>query len=142
MPIRVELIDEAVEDLLRYRETNIFPRLLAKLVRLEEVGKEAGLPLGRGLTGRRKIVVGDRNWRVIFTTNADETVATVWVIGDRGDAACYTEAQRRVESLSGERSQATSLAAAMFQLSQTTRAAKRTKRSRGGSGKREPREGD
>ncbi|HVA90873.1 MAG TPA: hypothetical protein VNL71_13640 [Chloroflexota bacterium] len=139
MPIRVELIDEAVEDLLRYRETNIFPRLLAKLVRLEEGGKEAGLSLGRGLTGWRKIVVGDRNWRVIFTMNADETAATVWVIGDHDDSACYTEAQHRVESLSGERSQAARLAAAMFQLSQTTRAAKRAKRSRGGPGKREPR---
>src|SRR5260370_22438200 len=95
MPVRVELTDEAVEDLAHYVETDVFPRLLAKLVRLEEVGKEAGQPLGRGLTGWRKIVVGDRDWRIIFTTNPDETVATVWVIGDREDAACYEEAQRR-----------------------------------------------
>src|SRR5260370_23284594 len=103
MPVRVELIDEAVGDLARYVETDVFPRLLAKLVRLEEVGEEAGQPLGRGLTGWRKIVVGDRDWRIIFTTNPDETAATVWGIGDRADAACYEEAQRRVGGLSQEK---------------------------------------
>ncbi len=128
MPLRVKLIDEAVEDLALYVETDVFPRLLAKLVRLEEVGKEAGQPLGRGLTGWRKIVVGDRDWRIIFTTSPDETVATVWVIGDREDAACYEEAQRRVDALTKEQPEAASLAAVMFQLSQAQRAAKRAKR--------------
>lgn len=89
MPVRVELIDEAVEDLIRYAETGNLPLFLKKLLRLEEVGKDVGLLLGRGLTGWRKIVVGDRNWRIIFTINLEETVATVWVIGDRDDAACY-----------------------------------------------------
>ena len=55
----------------------------AKLVRLEEVGKDAGQPLGGPMADRRKIVVGDRNRRIIFTMNEDETVARVWVIGDR-----------------------------------------------------------
>ncbi len=39
MPIRVELIDEAVEDLARYAETGNLPLFLKKLLRLEEVGK-------------------------------------------------------------------------------------------------------
>ncbi len=99
MPVRVELIDEAVEDLVRYAETGNLPLFLKKLIRLEEVGKDAGLPLGRGLSGWRKIIVGDRNWRIIFTTNPEETVATVWVIGDRDDAECYADAQRRVQAL-------------------------------------------
>lgn len=128
MPVRVELIDEAVADLARYVETDIFPRLLAKLVRLEEVGKDAGQPLGRGLTGWRKIVVGDRDWRIIFTISPDNSVATVWVIGDRADDACYEEAQRRVQSLAKAQPHAASLAAAMFQISQTRRAARRAKR--------------
>jgi mRNA interferase RelE/StbE len=127
MPLRVELIDEAVEDLVRYQRTDIFPRLLAKLVRLEEVGKEAGVPLGRSLVGWRKIVVGDRGWRIIFTMNTQETVATIWVIGDREDAECYEQAERRVQALAASQPQAASLAAVMFRLSQTRRATKRHK---------------
>ena len=56
MPVRVELIDEA-EDLGKYAATGNLPLFLKKLLRLEEVGKDAGLPLGRGLTGWRKIVI-------------------------------------------------------------------------------------
>ncbi len=114
MPVRVELTDDAVADLARYVETDVFPRLLAKLVRLEEVGKDAGQPLGRDLAGWRKIVVGDRNWRIIFTTDPDETVATVWVIGDRADDAVYAEAQSRVATLAKAQPHAASLAAACF----------------------------
>jgi len=128
MPVRVELTDDAVADLARYVETDVFPRLLAKLVRLEEVGKDAGQPLGRDLAGWRKIVVGDRNWRIIFTTDPDETVATVWVIGDRADDAVYAEAQSRVATLAKAQPHAASLAAVMFQLSEAQRSAKRTKR--------------
>jgi len=66
MAVRVELIDEAVADLERYAESGNLPLFLKKLIRLEEAGKDVGLPLGRGLTGWRKVVVGDRNWRIIF----------------------------------------------------------------------------
>ena len=47
MPVRVELIDDAVEDLARYAQTGNLLFFLKKLVRLEELGKDAGLPLGR-----------------------------------------------------------------------------------------------
>ncbi len=129
MPVRVELIDEAVADLARYVETDVFPRLLTKLIRLEEVGQDAGQPLGRGLTGWRKIVVGDRNWRIIFTMDPGQIVATVWVIGDRAaDDAVYEEAQRRVAALSHAHPEGASLAAVMFHLSQAQQAAKRARR--------------
>lgn len=128
MAVRVELIDEAVEDLVRYAETGHLTLFLKKLIRLEEVGNDAGLPLGRGLTGWRKIVVGDRNWRIIFTTDPQETVATVWVIGDRDDSVCYEDAQRRVRALGKAHPEAASLAAVMFQLTQMQRAARRKKR--------------
>jgi mRNA interferase RelE/StbE len=128
MPVRVELIDEAVEDLARYAETGNLPLFLKKLIRLEEVGKEVGLPLGGRLTGWRKIVVGDGNWRIIFTSNAEETVMTVCVIGDRDDAECYEVAQRRVQALGKAQPQASSLAAVMFQLGQMQKAARTTKR--------------
>jgi mRNA interferase RelE/StbE len=127
MPIRVELIDEAVADLIQYAAVGNLPLFLKKLIRLEEVGQDAGLPLGRGLTGWRKIVVGDRNWRIVFAVNREETVATVWVIGDRDDADCYEEAERRVRDLGATQPHAASLAAVMFQLTQQRRATKRRK---------------
>lgn len=73
MPVRVELTDDAVNDLRdRYRDGTL-PVCLAKLVRLEDVGEAAGVPLGGELTGFRKIVVGDRTWRVIFRMNPGRT---------------------------------------------------------------------
>jgi mRNA interferase RelE/StbE len=130
MPVRVELIDEAVEDLARYAQSGNLPLFLKKLIRLEEVGEDAGVPLGRGLTGWRKIVVGDRNWRIIFTVNPEKTVATVWVVGDREDAECYDVAQRRVDALGSGRPEAASLAAVMFELSQSRREGRRKGRRR------------
>jgi mRNA interferase RelE/StbE len=118
MPVRVELVEEAVGDLGRYAASGNLERFLAKLVRLEDAGKEAGLPLGAGLTTWRKIVVGDRNWRIIFQMNRDETVATVWVIGDRDDAACYQEAAERVRAMGAGKPEAESLSAVMFRLLQ------------------------
>lgn len=125
MPVRVELIPYAVEDLVGYAQTRSLPLFLKKLIRLEEVGKDAGLPLGRGLVGWRKIVVGDRDWRIIFTVDPADTVATVWVIGDRDDDACYDIAQRRVEAMGKDRPQAASLAAGMFQIGQSRQRAKK-----------------
>jgi len=116
--IRFELIAEAAEDLARYVRTGNLPLFLKQLIRLEEVGREAGVPLDRGLVGWRKIVVGDRDWRIIFTVDPGEMVATVWVIGDRADAECYDLAQRRLEAWGRDRPAAASLAAVMFRLSQ------------------------
>ena len=130
MPVRVELRPEAVDDLVRYATTGNLPVFLKKLLRLEEFGRDAGLPLGRGLTGWRKIVVGDRTWRIIFATNPEETVATIWVIGDRDDSACYDGALRRVQTAGKDRVEAVSLAAAMFRLSEMQGAQKKRQRKR------------
>ena len=113
MPIRVEFIPDAVDDLRRYARSGNIRQFLQKLVRLEAVGKQAGLPLGRGLSGYYKIVVGDRDWRIVFTVNAGETVATVVVIGDRADADCYEQAQRRLAAMGDQSPEAVSLAAAI-----------------------------
>lgn len=130
MPVRVELMREAIDDLRGYAATGNLPLFFRKLLRLEEIGRDAGLPLGGGLTGWRKIVVGDRTWRIVFKMTVDETVATVWVIGDRADAACYDEARRRVSALGDTKPQAISLAAAMFELGENRRASKRRDRKR------------
>ena len=131
MPIRVELTADALDDLARYATSGNLPLFLKKLLRLEEIGKDAGLPLGRGRVGFRKIVVGDRDWRIVFAVNADETVATVWVIGDRNDSECYDEAQRRTRALTNARPEAVSLAAAMFRLGEMRRQDREKSRRRG-----------
>jgi mRNA interferase RelE/StbE len=118
MPIRVQFTADARDDLRRYAQSGNIRLFLQKLVRLEEVGKAAGQPLGRGLAGYYKIVVGDRDWRIIFTLDRAETVATVVVIGDRADAACYEEAQKRLAALDPQSPEIASLAAAMLELPQ------------------------
>jgi mRNA interferase RelE/StbE len=97
----------------------------AKLVRLEEEGPQVGQPLRGDLQGFRKIVVGDRDWRIIFRTNPAETVATVWVIGDRADSECYGEAVRRVTALGQRQPEVASLAAAIVRILQEQRERRR-----------------
>jgi mRNA interferase RelE/StbE len=116
MPVRVELVADAVDDLEGLAASGNLRLFLAKLVRLEEVGKDAGQTLGNQLTGCRKIVVGDRNWRIIFRINADDTVAPVWVIGDRDDSACYEDAVRRLKAIGDSRPDATALASVLLSV--------------------------
>lgn len=97
MPIRVELTDDAVSDLERLATSGSLQHFLAKLVKLENDGEQASEPLGKDLASWRKIVVGDRTWRIVFISTPDKTVATVWVIGDRSDEQCYKDALARVE---------------------------------------------
>lgn len=114
MAVRVELIDEAITDLAGLAEGGALKRFLKKLVEIENKGIEAGEPLGRDLVGWRKITVGDRNWRIVFCVNRENTVATVCVIGDREDSFCYEEAKRRAERVDHET--ASSLAEAMLDV--------------------------
>lgn len=126
MSVRVELIDEAVVDLADLAEGGNLKQFFKELVEIEANGSQAGEPLGRNLVGWRKITVGNRNWRIVFRVNDDETVATVCVIGDREDAACYEEAQRRAEQVKD--ADATSLAASMMDLIGTRKQRKKAAR--------------
>ena len=121
MPYRVELVDDAFSDLERVNKTGRIVDFLTKLVRIERAGTNAGLPLGhkehlrQNLTGWWKVVVGDRDWRIVFKVNEDTQVATVLVIGDRSDAECYAEAMRRLKTLA-EHPSGRSLSEAMLTL--------------------------
>lgn len=69
---------------------------------LLERDPEAGKEIRGGLIGFRKIVVGDRDRRVVWRVPHDETgrtvvdVAEVWAVGARSDAEDYDEVQARV----------------------------------------------
>lgn len=114
MSVRVELIDEAVVDLAGLAESGRLGQFFKKLLEIEDKGAQAGVPLGRNLVGWRKATVGNRDWRIVFRVNQDQTVATVCVIGDREDAACYEEAERRAKEI--ESADAQSLAESMMGL--------------------------
>ena len=118
MPVRVELLEEVVGDLQAVRASGRLKDFLAKLVRLEDEGHAVGQPLGRRadsrLVGWHKIVVGDRNWRIVFRMK-DPSTAVVGVIGDRDDDACYRELARRVGPDNGL-GQTLSLAATLAQV--------------------------
>lgn len=129
MAVRVQLIDEALVDLMKLAEGGKLRSFLGKLVEIEQKGSAAGVSLGRGLTGWREITVGDRNWRIVFRVDPKETVATICVIGDRDDGACYEEARRRAEDV--ENKDAMSLAEAMMELHGSRKERKAAMRRRG-----------
>jgi mRNA interferase RelE/StbE len=83
VPVRVELLDDAVVDLARQAESGKLKLFFKKLLEIGQKGAEAGEPLGRDLVGWRKITVGNRNWRIVFRVDRDEAVATICVISDR-----------------------------------------------------------
>lgn len=114
MPVRVELIDDAIADLAKHAESGKLKAFFSKLLEIEQKGSGAGEPLGRDLVGWRKITVGNRDWRIIFRVDKREEVATVCVIGDREDGACYEEAKQRVDK--ARDTDAASLAESMMAL--------------------------
>ena len=116
MALRVELTEDAEADLEHLATSGMIKAFLAKLIKLEEDGVQVGRPLGRGLTNWRKIVVGDRQWRIVFLTDSDETVATVWVMRDRDDEECYREAERRLKRAEAQSPATRSLAAALADI--------------------------
>jgi len=114
MPVRVELIDDAIADLAKHTESGKRKAFLKKLVEIEAKGSQAGEPLGRDLVGWRKITVGNRDWRIVFRVDKAETVATICVVGDRDDGACYEEAKKRARDVQDV--DAASLAESMMEL--------------------------
>lgn len=122
--MRVVLLDEAVTDLTGLAESGNLKQFLQKLLEIEKHGEKAGKPLGRELTGWRKLTVGDRNWRIVFRVAGE--VATVCVIGDREDEACYREATRRAVEVA--RGEVTTLAQSMMDVLGTRKDRRRSKR--------------
>jgi mRNA interferase RelE/StbE len=127
MPVRVELLDEAVTDLMKLAEGGNLRLFLKKLVEIENNGATAGSPLGKHLMGWRKITVGNRNWRIVFRVNTATNVATVCVIGDREDEECYHEASRRAKEVANGDTDTVSLAEGMLELVGNRKARRRAR---------------
>ena len=105
--VHVRFTDPAVADLhliARKRNPQVVRAALKKCLILQR-DPEAGEPLKGGLIGYRKLVVGDRGWRVIWRVTQDDAGATIvdiaeiWAVGARSDAEVYDEMARRVKVL-------------------------------------------
>jgi mRNA interferase RelE/StbE len=96
---RVTLTEDAREDL---HDLDGTARLvvLKALKKLETEPMQRGQPLGsraRGdLTSFRKLVVGNRDYRIVYRVETDGTVVVVWVIARRADDECYELALARL----------------------------------------------
>lgn len=104
----VRLTDGAVDDLhrmMRKGDPQVVRWALKKMLLLEQ-NPEAGQPLLGNLVGWRKIVVGDRDWRVVWRVGHDSAgtvvvdVAEVWAFGARSEAEVYAEVNDRIASAS------------------------------------------
>lgn len=99
----VWLIDPAVEDLRRLDGAALVWAL--KKMLLLERDPNAGEPLLGALIGYRKVVVGNRDWRLVWRTTTDARgslvvdIAEVWAVGARSDSDVYDEMTRRVATL-------------------------------------------
>ena len=98
MTIPITFLSAAVEDLDRL-DRNVVALVLSKLQMLQ-LNPLAGHPLGGSLTGFRKLVVGNRDWRIVYRVLGDEIeVCEVWAVGARADSEIYAEVGRRLKSL-------------------------------------------
>ncbi|WP_309080729.1 type II toxin-antitoxin system RelE/ParE family toxin [Zhihengliuella sp.] len=103
---RVRLTEDAVQDLhrLQRKDPEIVRKVFKKMLLLER-SPQAGEPLLGNLLGFRKLVVGDRDWRIVWRETRDENhdpvleIAEVWAAGVRADREIYDEMAQRVEAL-------------------------------------------
>lgn len=96
-----------LEEMLRKGDPQVVRWALKKCLLLER-DPEAGEELRGGLIGFRKIIVGDRDWRVVWRVTHDAVgrtivdVAEVWAVGARSDAEVYEEMRQRAATLRSE----------------------------------------
>jgi len=99
----VRLAAPAFEDLKRLlkKGPQVVRWTLKKMLLLER-DPEAGDALLGQLVGWRKLVVGDRDWRIVWRVTTDDagtvtiTIAEVWAVGARTEAEVYEEMSARV----------------------------------------------
>lgn len=103
---RVRLTDDAVADLRRLekKDPQIVRAVFKKMLLLERA-PDAGEPLLGALIGFRKLVVGDRAYRIVWRQTTDDAhrpvleVAEVWAVGARADSEVYDEMMQRAATL-------------------------------------------
>lgn len=82
---RVLLLPDAVEDLAD-PDGSVRKLVFKALKKLRTDPANRGAPLGSALTTFRKLVVGNRQFRIVYRVESDDTVVVVWVIATRAAA--------------------------------------------------------
>lgn len=104
MMAEVHFILEAIEDIVDL-DGSVQPRVLRKIMLLEE-NPDAGQPLGNRagsqLATFRKLVVGNRDWRIVYRVEPSGDIVVIWVVADREDDVVYREASRRLQEVAGK----------------------------------------
>ena len=94
------LTEEAREDL-HDLDRSVQILVLKALKKLQDEPEKRGQPLGSktgsALTTFRKLVVGNRDYRIVYRVDPDGTVVVVWVIGRRADNEAYELAMSRIQ---------------------------------------------
>lgn len=108
----VAITAEAKEDI-RALDGSAQKLVLKAITKLAEEPAQRGKPLGSrasgNLTGLRSLVVGNRQYRVVYQVEGDGSVCVVWVVGSRVDAECYDTARARIELYARDRELAQAL---------------------------------
>jgi mRNA interferase RelE/StbE len=94
----VRLTEDAIADLHRLgkKDPHVVRTVFKKMLLLER-STNAGEPLLSALIGFRKLVVGDRDWRIVWRVTADadgapiRDISEVWAVGFRSDSEIYEE---------------------------------------------------
>ena len=97
---RVTLYPDAVEDIADL-EGSERKQVFKALKKLEVGPHKRGAPLGSGLTTFRKLVVGNRQIRIVYRVDANGDAAVVWVVATRVDSECYDLAMARLALFGG-----------------------------------------
>jgi len=96
----VRLTSAAREDV-RDLDGEAKKRVLKAMKKLEDEPDKRGHPLGSNATGNltnfRKLVVGDREYRIVYRVEGAGEVVVVWVVGQRADRECYDLAISRLK---------------------------------------------
>ncbi|WP_411742207.1 type II toxin-antitoxin system RelE family toxin [Rhodococcus sp. IEGM 1343] len=102
---RVQLTSEAKEDV-RDLDGSARKIVLRAIKKLESEPEQRGAPLGSNdggnLTTFRKLVVGNRDYRIVYRVEGDGSVVVVWVVSRRADNHCYELAISRLETYNGD----------------------------------------
>ena len=97
----IKFIEEAKEDL-RDLDGDARKLVVKAILKLETNPELRGVPLGNNasvgdLTGLRKLVVGNRTYRIVYDVRDNNTVVVIWVIGKRVDYKAYELARARID---------------------------------------------
>jgi mRNA interferase RelE/StbE len=107
----VRLLPEAADDV-RALDGAARKLVLKAFKKLEDSPAQRGAALGSksnaqsDLSGFRKLVVGDRSYRIVYQVRPDGSVVVVWVVGARRDFEVYRITRRRIDSYEGHDKQA------------------------------------